>query len=107
MLEEPGGNKALVFDQGNRISNYISCADVADVCVKVSFLFISWQLQWQLDTDAVSCSQALHETEARNKSFDVCFETAMEAGLYEKVAMVAGKSNNYLAPALAVLEKNT
>ena len=51
--------------------------------------------------------QALHETEARNKSFDVCFETAMEAGLYEKVAMVAGKSNNYLAPALAVLEKNT
>jgi len=84
LLEEPGGNKALVFDQGNRISNYISCADVADVCVK-----------------------ALHETEARNKSFDVCFETAMEAGLYEKVAMVAGKSNNYLAPALAVLEKNT
>jgi hypothetical protein len=37
LLEEPGGNKALVFDQGNRISNYISCADVADVCVKVSF----------------------------------------------------------------------
>ena len=55
----------------------------------------------------MSCSQALHETEARNKSFDVFFETAMEAGLYEKVAMVAGKSNNYLAPALAVLEKNT
>ena len=37
MLEEPGGNKALVFDQGNRISNYISCADVAAVCVKGSF----------------------------------------------------------------------
>ena len=83
LLEEPGGNKALVFDQGNRISNYISCADVADVCVK-----------------------ALHETEARNKSFDVCFEAEV-GGAYEKVAMVAGKSNNYLAPALAVLEKNT
>jgi len=83
LLEEPGGNKALVFDQGNRISNYISCADVADVCVK-----------------------ALHETEARNKSFDVCFEAEID-GAYEKVAMVAGKSNNYLAPALAVLEKNT
>jgi hypothetical protein len=83
LLEEPGGNKALVFDQGNRISNYISCADVADVCVK-----------------------ALHETEARNKSFDVCFEAEVD-GAYEKVAMVAGKSNNYLAPALAVLEKNT
>ena len=58
-------------------------------------------------TPCCVCLQALHETEARNKSFDVCFETAMEVGLYEKVAMVAGKSNNYLAPALAVLEKNT
>tara|TARA_Y100000746_G_scaffold196501_1_gene178762 strand:- start:385 stop:624 length:240 start_codon:yes stop_codon:yes gene_type:complete len=48
LLEEPGGNKALVFDQGNRISNYISCADVADVCVKVGY-FNSWQLEWQLD----------------------------------------------------------
>ena len=87
MQEEPGGQRALVFDQGNRISqvrvmncylfadncnptgcNYnhetsnvqffnhlfpkfnqgISCADVADICVK-----------------------ALHDSTARNKSFDV------------------------------------
>lgn len=79
--EEPGGQRALIFDQGNRISqvktelpvqrnffifwliyninellisNYrlwiqgISCADVADICVK-----------------------ALHDSTARNKSFDV------------------------------------
>lgn len=36
LQEEPGGYKALVFDQGNRISQAISCADVADVTLKVS-----------------------------------------------------------------------
>ena len=51
LLEEPGGSQALIFDQGNRITMPISCADVADVCVK-----------------------ALHDEEARNKSFDVCYE---------------------------------
>ena len=36
LIEEPGGYKALAFDQGNRLSDtIISCADVADVCVKV------------------------------------------------------------------------
>ena len=86
LLEEPGGNKALVFDQGNRITMPISCADVADVCVK-----------------------ALHDEEARNKSFDVCYEYDAGAGGegYELVQQVRGKSNNYLTPALAVLEKNT
>jgi len=90
LIEEPGGNKALVFDQGNRITMSISCADVADVCVK-----------------------ALHDEEARNKSFDVCYEYAAggaeggEASQYELVQQVRGKSNNYLTPALAVLEKNT
>ena len=34
-MDEPGGNKALVFDQGNRITQPISAADVADICVKV------------------------------------------------------------------------
>ena len=57
LLGEPGGNKALVFDQGNRITMPISCADVADVCVK-----------------------ALHDEEARNKSFDVCYEYDAGAG---------------------------
>ena len=35
LLEEPGGYKALVFDQGNRITQSISIADVADVSLKV------------------------------------------------------------------------
>ena len=35
LIEEPGGYRALVFDQGDRSLNTVSCADVADVCVKV------------------------------------------------------------------------
>ena len=35
LLEEPGGYQALVFDQGNRITQSISIADVADVSLKV------------------------------------------------------------------------
>ncbi|CAM6126680.1 unnamed protein product [Calypogeia fissa] len=86
LQEEPGGQKALIFDQGDRISQAISCADVADVCVK-----------------------ALHNPTARNKSFDVCYEYSAEQGqgLYELVAHLPDKSNNYLTPALTVLEKNT
>ncbi|KVI05803.1 Galactose-binding domain-like protein [Cynara cardunculus var. scolymus] len=70
LMEEPGGQRALIFDQGNRISQGISCADVADICVK-----------------------ALHDSTARNKSFDV--------------AHLPDKANNYLTPALSALEKNT
>lgn len=86
LQEEPGGQRALIFDQGNRISRGISCADVADICVK-----------------------ALHDTTARNKSFDVCYEYVAEDGkeLYELVAHLPDKANNYLTPALSVLEKNT
>ncbi|KAM7264786.1 hypothetical protein ACFE04_002469 [Oxalis oulophora] len=86
LKEEPGGQRALVFDQGNRITQEISCADVADICVK-----------------------ALHDSTARNKSFDVCYEYVAEQGreLYELVAHLPDKANNYLAPALSVLEKNT
>ncbi|XP_021761972.1 uncharacterized protein LOC110726774 [Chenopodium quinoa] len=86
LMEEPGGQRALIFDQGNRISQGISCADVADICVK-----------------------ALHDSTARNKSFDVCYEYVAEQGqeLYELVAHLPDKANNYLAPALSVLEKNT
>ncbi|GBG88070.1 hypothetical protein CBR_g46441 [Chara braunii] len=64
----------------------ISCADVADVCVK-----------------------ALHDATARNKSFEVCYEYTLEEGqgLYELVAHLPDKANNYLTPALALLEKNT
>ena len=53
LFEEPGGAKALVFDQGGRITQGISVADVADVCLK-----------------------SLHDAAARNKSFDVCYECA-------------------------------
>lgn len=35
LVEEPGGYKALLFDQSNRIQDSISCADLADICVKV------------------------------------------------------------------------
>ncbi|XP_008776756.1 protein HIGH CHLOROPHYLL FLUORESCENCE PHENOTYPE 173, chloroplastic [Phoenix dactylifera] len=86
LQEEPGGQRALIFDQGNRISQGISCADVADICVK-----------------------ALHDSTARNKSFDVCYEYVAEQGkeLFELVAHLPDKANNYLAPALSVLEKNT
>ncbi|CAI7745318.1 unnamed protein product [Closterium sp. NIES-54] len=84
LLEEPGGRKALVFDQGNRITQGISCADVADVCVK-----------------------ALHDPTARNKSFDICYEYTDNSGLYELVAHLPDRANNYLTPALAQLEKNT
>ncbi len=85
-MEEPGGYKALVFDQGSRIQQVISYADVADICVR-----------------------SLHETEARNKTFDVCYEYQSEEGLqlYELVAAAPGKSVNYLAPALSTLAKNT
>ncbi|XP_031386612.1 protein HIGH CHLOROPHYLL FLUORESCENCE PHENOTYPE 173, chloroplastic isoform X2 [Punica granatum] len=67
LKEEPGGQRALIFDQGNRISQGISCADVADICVK-----------------------ALHDSTARNKSFDVCHEYVSEQGreLYELVPQV-------------------
>ena len=86
LKEEPGGQRALIFDQGNRISQGISCADVADICVK-----------------------ALHDSTARNRSFDVCHEYVSEQGreLYELVAHLPDKANNYLTPALSVLEKNT
>ncbi|KAL2460422.1 high chlorophyll fluorescence phenotype [Abeliophyllum distichum] len=80
LVEEPGGQRALIFDQGNRISQGISCADVADICVK-----------------------ALHDSTARNKSFRS--EPGKE--LYELVAHLPDKANNYLTPALSVLEKNT
>jgi uncharacterized protein YbjT (DUF2867 family) len=86
LLEEAGGYKALVFDQRNRIQQNISCADVADVCLK-----------------------ALHDGYARNKTFEVCWEYTPEEGLetYELVAHLPDRANNYLAPALATLEKNT
>ncbi len=41
----------MVFDQGDRISQPIAAADVADICLR-----------------------ALHEPESRNKTFDVCYE---------------------------------
>lgn len=86
LVEEPGGYRALVFDQGNRISQGISYADAADVALK-----------------------ALHDPLARNKAFEVCYEYTPEAGLemYELVAHLPDKANNYLSPALATLEKNT
>jgi len=86
MLEEPGGYRALVFNQSGRVLNTISCADVADVCVK-----------------------ALHEPAARNKTFEVCHEYTAEDGLeqYELIAHLPSQSGNYLEPALKDLQSMT
>lgn len=86
LVEEPGGYKALVFDQGDRITESIAAADVADICLR-----------------------ALHEPAARNKTFDVCYEDQSEAGsdMYELIAHVPDRSNSYLKAAVASLVKNT
>jgi len=86
LVEEPGGYKALVFDQTTRELNSISCADVADICVK-----------------------ALHQPSARNKTFEVCHEYTAADGLeqYELIAHVPSKSSNYLDAALSNLQSMT
>jgi len=84
LLDEAGGRKALVFDQGERINTPIACADVADVCVK-----------------------AMHDEAARNLSFDVGYEYESAESAYELIDTVKGKSTNYLTPALSVLEKSS
>lgn len=86
LVEEPGGYRGLVFDQGDRITQPISAADVADICLR-----------------------ALHEPEARNKTFDVAYESDHDKGtsMFELVAHVPDKSNNYLRAAVEPLAKNT
>jgi uncharacterized protein YbjT (DUF2867 family) len=87
LVDEPGGYRALVFDQAERPDRQpVSAADVADVCLR-----------------------ALHEPAARNKTFDLSYEYRPEDGasLFELVASVPGKGGDYLAPALSVLQKNT
>ncbi|KXZ49366.1 hypothetical protein GPECTOR_22g960 [Gonium pectorale] len=86
LLDEPGGYRALVFDQGDRITESIAAADVADICLR-----------------------ALHEPEGRNKTFDVCYEYQADEdnAMYELVAHVPDKKNNYLRAAVASLAKNT
>ncbi|KAF8062069.1 HCF173 [Scenedesmus sp. PABB004] len=86
LVDEPGGYKALVFDQGDRVGQSVSAADVADICLR-----------------------ALHEGEARNKTFDVCYEYQPEQGLelYELVASIPSAGRNYLASALGPLQRNT
>jgi hypothetical protein len=85
-VEEPGGYRALVFDQGDRISESISAADVSDICLK-----------------------ALFEPAAHNKTFDVCYETENDdlRSLLELVAHVPDTRYNYLKAAVSALEKNT
>ena len=90
LVDEPGGYKALVFDQGDRISQPISAADVADICLR-----------------------SLHEPAARSKTFDVCYEASSVEGeaLYELVssapAPASAGGSSYLAAAAAMLAKNT
>lgn len=86
LAEEAGGYKALVFDQGNRITEKVACADVADVCVK-----------------------SLHDPTARNKTFEMCWEYTPEEGLesWDLLCHFPDKSAGYLTQALAPLQKNT
>ncbi len=72
--------------QSDRITESISAADVADICLR-----------------------SLHEPAARNKTFDVCYEVDSEAGqeMYEMVARGPAKSDSYLRNAVASLVKNT
>jgi hypothetical protein len=54
------------------------------------------------------CLRGLHDTTARNKSFDVCYEyTPEEGSLYELIAHLPDKSNSYLTSALSQLDANT
>ncbi|KAL6756417.1 hypothetical protein V8C86DRAFT_2649688 [Haematococcus lacustris] len=85
LVDEPGGYKALVFDQGDRIDQPISAADVADICLR-----------------------SLREPAARNKTFDVCYEVPSDgSSLYELVTSAPDKKGAYLAQAAASLAKNT
>lgn len=86
LAEEAGGYKALVFDQGNRITEKVACADVADVCLK-----------------------ALHDGLARNKTFEMCWEYTPEEGLesWDLLCHFPDKSTGYLTQALSPLQKNT
>lgn len=34
LVDEPGGYRALVFDQSDRVSQPVSAADVADICLR-------------------------------------------------------------------------
>ncbi|KAJ9522767.1 hypothetical protein QJQ45_019831 [Haematococcus lacustris] len=85
LVDEPGGYKALVFDQGDRIDQPISAADVADICLR-----------------------SLREPAAQNKTFDVCYEVPSDgSSLYELVTSAPDKKGAYLAQAAASLAKNT
>lgn len=83
LIEEPGSNKALIFDQGDRVDQPISCADVADVCLR-----------------------AMHDPAAANKAFDVSYEREESDSAYELVAHVPSTSSSYLSTALGPLKKN-
>ena len=93
LVQEAGGQKALVFQQseetGQNVAGSISYADVADVCIRT-----------------------LHDQEAYNKTFEVSAESLNQANdeMYELIGVLPDRtisSSKSLAPALARLEKNT
>jgi len=83
LVDVPGGQKALLFDQGSRLSGSISSADVADVCIR-----------------------CLHNSEARNKTFEVSNESDQSDSGFELVAHIPDKSD-YLTGAVRGLERNS
>lgn len=133
MQNEPGGYKALVFDQGDRVSQSVSAADVADICLRalhesevcasmwpeaatMSYTHVHAVLYCYVPSSAATTFAVYHHRmpalashQARNKTFDVCYEYQSEAGLelYELVASMPSSSGNYLSAALSTLARNT
>ncbi|QDZ17558.1 NADH:ubiquinone oxidoreductase intermediate-associated protein [Chloropicon primus] len=83
LVDAPGGQKALLFDQGSRLGGSISSADVADVCIR-----------------------CLHSSEARNKTFEFTNESDQSVSEFELVAHIPDKTD-YVTTAVQGLEKNT
>lgn len=56
-----------------------------------------------------TCSVDIDTLQARNKTFDVCYEYQPDEGLqlYELVASIPSSRGNYLSAALSSLQKNT
>lgn len=55
------------------------------------------------------CPFRYNPRQARNKTFDVCYEYQPDEGLqlYELVASIPSAGGNYLSAALSTLQKNT
>ena len=123
IIEEPGGYRALVFDQVTALClAFFLSSPIQDPMIRLNIDMLSrpWLKDRYLQGDRIRqsisradvadvCLKSLHEFSARNKTFEVCHEYAPASGLetYELVAHLPNKANSYLTPALANLERET